>query len=135
MSGERKKPKSLELWLKFARSDLHIAETDIPEVLYEIRCFHAQQAVEKALKAILIASGIEIRKTHRIAEIIHLLPKDISIPPYVIEAENLTEYAVIVRYPRAIETITREDWLKAVDLAKQVLIWAEKTIKKYKTKG
>ncbi|NQS97945.1 MAG: HEPN domain-containing protein [candidate division Zixibacteria bacterium] len=129
MSGERKKPKSLELWLKFARSDLHTAETDIPEVLYEIRCFHAQQAVEKSLKAILIASGIEIRKTHKITEILNSLPKEISIPHFVKEAEKLTEYAITFRYPRATESITREDWLNAVDLAKQVFEWAEETIK------
>ncbi|MBL7190160.1 HEPN domain-containing protein [bacterium] len=41
-----------------------LAQVDIPQVLYEIRCFHAQQAVEKALKAVLIASNIEITKTH-----------------------------------------------------------------------
>jgi len=40
-------------WLRRAKSDLAIAKAPLPDgALYEDMCFHAQQAVEKALKAV-----------------------------------------------------------------------------------
>lgn len=41
-------------WLLHARSDLNLASSRFPEVLYEQLCFHAQQAAEKSIKAVLI---------------------------------------------------------------------------------
>ncbi|WP_456427531.1 HEPN domain-containing protein [Rhodocaloribacter sp.] len=42
-------------WLRYARSDLALARVEPPAgVLTEMLCFHAQQAAEKALKALLI---------------------------------------------------------------------------------
>ena len=39
-------------WLIHAESDLQLAATGkLPKVLYETLCFHAQQAVEKAVKS------------------------------------------------------------------------------------
>jgi HEPN domain-containing protein len=56
---EKSKLKSYEIWLKYAKSDLLIAEVETDGVLFETRCFHAQQAVEKVLKAVLIAREAE----------------------------------------------------------------------------
>jgi len=43
-------------WLRHAYSDLALASTmPLPQILLEQLCFHAQQAAEKALKAILVA--------------------------------------------------------------------------------
>jgi len=135
MPGKKIIPTSLEHWRKHAQSDLKLAMIDEPGILYESRCFHAQQAVEKSLKAILIISGIEISKTHKIDELIRKLPKDILIPPFLSSAEILTTYAVTTRYPGDRYEVTREDWKKALDLAGQVLKWAEEVIDYIINKG
>jgi HEPN domain-containing protein len=40
-------------------------------------CFHAQQCVEKYLKALLVLKDINFPKTHNIEDIIALVPKDL----------------------------------------------------------
>ena len=41
-----------ERWLAFAHEDLRVAEIALPEGLFNQVCFHSQQCVEKALKAL-----------------------------------------------------------------------------------
>jgi HEPN domain-containing protein len=57
-------PGSPAVWLLFANSDLELARINpSPGILLEGLCFHAQQAAEKALKAVLIAHGIPFPRT------------------------------------------------------------------------
>ena len=50
-------------WIRHALSDLSLAKIEKPEnVLWEELCFHAQQAAEKALKAVLILNNIPFKK-------------------------------------------------------------------------
>ena len=44
----------------------------VPDVLFEDLCFDAQQAAEKALKAVLISGGRRFPKTHDLTELLHL---------------------------------------------------------------
>ncbi len=48
-------------WLNRARSDLELARSLKPDVYLEDLCFHAQQAAEKAIKALLIHHGTPFR--------------------------------------------------------------------------
>ena len=62
-------------------------------------CFHAQQCVEKYLKALLQESGIPIPRTHHLEKLVDLLPPDpvwAGIRPRLIA---LNPYAVEFRYP------------------------------------
>ena len=43
-----------------------------PDILLEDLCFDAQQAAEKAIKAVLVHRGIRFPKTHAIAELLSL---------------------------------------------------------------
>jgi HEPN domain-containing protein len=65
-------PGSPAAWLRYARSDLALARVPARgEVLLESLCFHAQQAVEKSLKAVLVGRGIPPRAKdpqHRAAD-------------------------------------------------------------------
>ena len=47
---------SADDWLRHAESDLSLAQIkrNGDEILIETLCFHAQQAAEKALKAVLV---------------------------------------------------------------------------------
>ncbi len=61
--------------------------------------FHAQQAVEKALKAALAARGAEFPFTHDIALLIELCEDHgLELPPDLQGADRLTPYAATVRY-------------------------------------
>jgi len=94
-------PGSPEDWLRHARSDLALAQQrQVPEVLLAALCFHAQQAVEKSLKAVLLQLGIAFPYTHDLARSITLV-KSARLPwPEELEAAAaLTVYAAGSSYP------------------------------------
>ena len=126
-----KNPERAKNWLQRAKSNLARAKAGriTPEILYEDLCFDAQQAAEKALKALCILHEIIFPKTHDIAYLIELLEKgSVAIPEDVQEAKLLTGYAVEIRYPGDYEPVDETDYLNAVEIAKKVLKWAEMKI-------
>ena len=113
-------------WLRYAVSDLEIARiTQSPRILLEGLCFHAQQAAEKALKAVLVAHAIPFPRTHNLTTLLDLLPQDIVLPSEVEAATSLTDYAVLTRYPGNLEPVTEEEYHEAVRLAEAVVDWAK----------
>jgi HEPN domain-containing protein len=62
-------------WISRARSDLALARAKPQGVYLEDLCFHAQQAAEKAIKALLIRHDIEFPYVHDIAALMLLLEK------------------------------------------------------------
>jgi HEPN domain-containing protein len=110
-------------WLRYARSDLELARVVRPdEVLFEGLCFHAQQAAEKALKAVLIAKGVPPPKTHNIRTLLDLLPQEVIAPQEIEDAVSLTDYAVTSRYPGDFESVDEEEYEETVRLAETVLL-------------
>ncbi|MBI4470295.1 MAG: HEPN domain-containing protein [Acidobacteria bacterium] len=121
-------PASPVSWLRRARSNLARAKADrsLPEVLYEDLCFDAQQAGEKAIKAILLHLHVAFPKTHAIAELLTLVYENgVVVPDKLRQAGMLTDYAVEARYPGLSERVTEEEYVRAVELADQVVRWAE----------
>ena len=58
-----------EEWLRRAKGNLALAKQRKPRDAYwEDLCFEAEQAVEKALKAVLRSRGIDFPKTHDIGD-------------------------------------------------------------------
>lgn len=113
-------------WLRHARSDLALAKS-LPadtDVLPETLCFHAQQSVEKAIKAVLVHRGVPFPKTHNIGVLLELLPLQLSRDAVLGEAALLTDYAVSSRYPGEAEDVTEEELSTAVGIAERVLAWA-----------
>ena len=82
-------------------------------------CFHAQQCIEKYLKAILVSHEIPFRKTH---DLLPLLLKSVDYHPLLEvwrdNVEWLTQYSVLFRYPG--ESATREDAKKAIRIMKAI---------------
>ena len=116
-------------WLRYARSDLELARVTRPDdVLFEGLCFHAQQAAEKALKAVLIAKGVPPPKTHNIRTLLDLLPQEVIAPQEIEDAASLTDYAVTSRYPGDFESVDEEEYEDTVRLAETVVLWAERII-------
>jgi HEPN domain-containing protein len=69
-------------------------------VYLEDSCFHAQQAAEKAITALLIRHGVQFPYVHDLAALLTLLEKATGdLPDSIRQAERLTQFAVQGRYP------------------------------------
>ena len=129
MDSESLVPGSAEDWLRYASSDLELARIEKPDgVLLENLCFHAQQAAEKTLKAVLVFLEIHYPTTHNIRTLIDFLPDGIDIPQVVEDAAALTDYAVESRYPGNIEPVEEEEYRNSIHIAEAVLRRAESLI-------
>lgn len=124
-------PGSPVSWMHYAQSDLQLAHTgNHPGVLYETLCFHAQQAVEKAIKAVLIAHQIPAPKVHSIEYLISYLPATVHKSFVLTEAAILTDYAVIYRYPGDADPVTEDEYRQALRIADEIVHWAESVLAK-----
>ena len=107
------------------------AGSRLRSVYFEDPCFEAQQAAEKAIKAVLIHLGVRFPYIHDLADLLDLIIKaGERIPKAVRNADRLTRFAVITRYPGVMEPVTRQEFTRAVKIAEQVVRWAEKLIAK-----
>ena len=125
-------PTDPRAWLRRAKANLTLAEKGgrMKGVLYEDLCFNAQQAVEKALKAVCLSKGIDFPKIHSLVHLMDMLESGgVEIPKQVRDADVLTQYAVQSRYPSVVEEITRSEYRDVLKLAAGVVFWAEKVIK------
>jgi HEPN domain-containing protein len=119
-------------WLKRAKSNLARAKAGkvSEDILYEDLCFDAQQAAEKALKALCIVHGVKFSRVHDIAYLMELLEKEnVTVPKGLQRAKILTDYAVETRYPGDYVPLDEEMYKKALKLATNVVLWVEKKVK------
>lgn len=119
-------------WLDKAEKDLLSAEHELtfPDAVTETICFHCQQAVEKFLKAYLIHLNISFSKTHEIGELItQCESKDKEIAQLKDEADQLTDYAVEIRYPDYSFEPPLEEAKKSVQVAKKIKEYINNRIK------
>ncbi|MGQ0814410.1 MAG: HEPN domain-containing protein [Gemmatimonadota bacterium] len=133
MPPEVRDPSDPGEWLRRARADFALARTGrtAPEVLYEDLCFHAQQAAEKAIKALLVMRQLEFPKTHMLEQLLDLARRaGVEIPAEVRQSARLSDYATGARYPGGAEDVTEDDYRKAIELAELVLRWAEDAVRK-----
>ncbi len=116
-----------------ADNDLKIAkdELGVENPVTDMVCFHAQQCVEKHLKAFLIFNGREIPRTHDIA---HLIALCAELDPEFenlnrVEVVALTDYAVEARYPEDFYFPDIEEAMKAVKIAEEVKSFVSRKLK------
>ncbi len=94
-------------------------------------CFHAQQAVEKAIKAVIIYNKSDYPKTHDIEFLLsQLSKKGIEVPALISESKYLSQYATSSRYPDDDLMIDRKEYLEAVKSAVLVVKWAKSVVNK-----
>ena len=85
--------------------------------------FHAQQATEKALKAVLSRHGVEFRRTHDLALLLDLLQdRQLPPPPGADWLDELNPYAVEARY--GLSGIAGLDRPKVLAALHALLQWA-----------
>jgi HEPN domain-containing protein len=99
-------------------------DTDVADAIVG---FHAQQAVEKLIKAVLVARGVPFMKSHALSYLIGLVEEnEIEAPEELSEADVLSPWAVEFRYegdePPAL------DRSATITLVEQVRTWAENEV-------
>jgi HEPN domain-containing protein len=120
-------------WLAKAESDLKSASCIVKlkkNCPTDTVCFHAQQCIEKYIKALLVLKGTNFPKTHDIAHLMALLPP--SWRPKLDDAqqERLTDYATVNRYLGDYEPISLTEAKEAVKIARQVKKEIQKLLEK-----
>jgi HEPN domain-containing protein len=118
-------------WVRRARSNLARARQPKPEdALWEDLAFDAQQAIEKAIKAVLVLKQVDFPRTHDIGELLGLLAgAQLVFPESVQRADRLTDYATGARYPGHSNPVTETEYREAVGLAEKFVRWAEGLIR------
>ncbi|MEM1646697.1 MAG: HEPN domain-containing protein [Ignisphaera sp.] len=124
----------VEKWLKQALEDLATAKDTIATGHYYASAFWAEQAAEKALKALLISKG-RIERTHDLNELLDIIKEEMGLPVDEIrnEVSKLTLHYIISRYPDAANTIpyllyTKEDAEELVKKAEKVVEWVKRNL-------
>jgi HEPN domain-containing protein len=96
------------------------------EVADEIVGFHAQQTIEKALKAVLESRGADFPYTHDLGRLFELLEDSGAAPAHHDDALALSPWAAEFRYGDVVVgSLDREG---AVAVAAAILDWAEREI-------
>jgi HEPN domain-containing protein len=111
-------------WVRLAEGDLSMARLGLASndfEVFELVGFHAQQAVEKLVKAYLVRRSVEFGDVHDIDTLQRLVGSvDGELAARIDPAAALTRYAVGTRYPGRYGRVTREQAEAAVEIAESL---------------
>ena|SRR5258708_829193 len=94
-------PEHARLLLDMAAKDFRALQGMMDAEVFadSIFCFHAQQTVEKTLKAWCSFAGISYPRTHDLERLLRLLQDGgVQLPEEFVSLADLTDYAVQYRY-------------------------------------
>lgn len=110
-------------WIEYADEDLRLAEYALrmeSGCPYRLIAYHAQQCVEKYIKAFLVYHRQDFPYTHNISALLELCRKHADWVDSLTQAETLTAYAITTRYPGEDEPVSLVEAKNAVTIATQV---------------
>ena len=121
-------------WLLRVREDLQSARVLLKEGIFSQVCFHAQQAVEKSLKAVFAHKDMEHPRTHSLRDLSDRVAElaGLSLSGFEKEIRFLDQFYVPTRYPDAPVgslpegTPTRPQALRALTAAESVCLLVER---------
>ena len=88
-------------WLAQAQGDLAHARHDVESGYYDWACFSAQQAAEKAIKAVFHQRGADVWG-HSVSDLLHELQRNTTVPDELVEGGlDLDRSYIGARYPDA----------------------------------
>ena len=132
MSAPDRRRALVQRWLSKARTDLTLASVILeqgPDMDPWVCCFHAQQAAEKALKAVLVAQGAEPPFIHNLVALQALMPRDLDLDATVAELADLSASARGTRYVTDADGSEDPTW----DEAKQAVLIAGRVLAAIRT--
>lgn len=112
-----------KLWIEKAEADLRGADWNLKAKppLLEFSLFHAQQSVEKMMKAFLFWHDVRFQKIHDLGKLGRMCCDiDSSLLELAEKAAPLTEFAVQFRYPEEGEPPTVRQTKSGISLAKKI---------------
>lgn len=109
-------------WLRFSKKDLIMASKAMsePDPSPHHACWHGQQSAEKALKAILVYENIVFPHIHDLDILKKLLPEDWAVHDAHGDLSDLSEWAIISRYPGVWSEPTDADAVMAESKARVI---------------
>ena len=120
-------PKRTQDWLKQANRDLEHADFARRERFFEWACFSAQQAAEKAIKALYQESN-QLAWGHSVRFLLEELPSSLRVPDSLIDAGKvLDKFYILARYPNGFPSGAPTDYFtegeakEAADHARQII--------------
>ncbi|MDI6873987.1 HEPN domain-containing protein [Candidatus Solincola sp.] len=115
-------------WLEQAERDLSKARVDLEHSYFEWACFTAQQAAEKAVKALGMHKGLSIWG-HAVSVILRALREKMEIPEELVSlAQVLDAYYIPSRYPNGFDTGKPADYYN-LKMASEAIDAADKIIR------
>lgn len=118
-------------WMKIAEEELESAEYLFVKGLYRMVCYHAQQAVEKFLKATLAEKKGRVPRTHNILDLVFALQEEGYRTPLSEEEAIFLTSIYRARYPVSLGLLPQgepssEEAHKALYLAQEICSWFRK---------
>ncbi|MBC7218326.1 MAG: HEPN domain-containing protein [Candidatus Caldatribacterium sp.] len=115
-------------WLSIAEEELQSGECLFERGFYRMAYYHAQQAVEKVLKALLVEKEIPPPRTHNILDLCVALRKLGSNPPLSEEESVFLTSIYQARYPAGLGLLpsgepSKGDAEKALQCASKIWRW------------
>lgn len=110
-------------WLRYANEDLEAAEMVArgPGFAPRVACYHAQQAAEKALKAVLVEDGRLFPVTHDLRVLRDLVAEERTTARIDVELAWLSGWNIRGRYPGDWEEATEDDARRAIEVARKIV--------------
>jgi HEPN domain-containing protein len=114
-------------WFRQAEADLRHARHALVDADYDWSCFAAQQAAEKAIKAVFLHRGEEAWG-HTLTALLGNLPEGLQAPAELVRrVKQLDKHYIPTRYPNGFDAgaptdfYTAEEALEAVQAAEEIL--------------
>lgn len=125
-----KMEEEVKKWLRMAKDDLNSAKSNLENKKYYVCAYLSQQAVEKALKALLIKKTKKLIRIHDLV----ILGREAGLPDDLLKkCEQLSRIFIETKYGAVGGLIPSQIFKKQnsseyFNIAKEVVAWVEKNI-------
>lgn len=119
---------AVKRWFIKAEHDIKMAYAALlmADPLTDMACFHAQQCVEKSLKAFLVFKDCQVEKTHDVGKLVDSCGKlDGSFLKKLPDLRGMSAYAITERYPDDWREILLDEAQEAVNKANETMTFAK----------